>query len=55
MTRARPEDGISGGAVGGTPAQGRASGGNVHGGLAPGSSERGDTTIGADPAKPRRQ
>ena len=47
-----PCGGPSGGAVGGTPAQGRASGGRIHGGLSPGESERGDTTIGVDPDKP---
>jgi hypothetical protein len=41
--------GISGGAVGGTPAEGRSSGGSIHRGLAPGSVHRGDSTIGAKP------
>jgi hypothetical protein len=44
-----PYAGPSGGAVGGTPAQRRSSGGNVHRGLAPGESHRGDSTIGGDP------
>jgi hypothetical protein len=41
--------GPAGGAVGGTPAEGRASGGNVHRGIAPGGAGRGDSTIGSDP------
>jgi hypothetical protein len=44
-----PYAGHSGGAVGGTPAEGRSSGGHVHGGLAPGAGSRGDSTIGSDP------
>jgi hypothetical protein len=44
-----PYAGISGGAVGGTPAEGRSSGGNVHRGLAPEGTHRGDSTIGSDP------
>ena len=44
-----PYAGISGGAVGGTPAEGRSSGGNVHRGLAAGGTHRGDSTIGSDP------
>ncbi len=40
--------GHAGGAVGGTPAEGRASGGQIHGGLAPGGTHRGDSTVGAD-------
>lgn len=44
-----PYAGISGGAVGGTPAEGRSSGGKVHGGLAPEGVHRGDSTIGGDP------
>jgi hypothetical protein len=39
----------SGGAVGGTPAQSRASGGKTHHGLTPHGDHRGDSTIGADP------
>jgi hypothetical protein len=46
-----PYAGHSGGAVGGSPAEGRSSGGRTHGGLAPGSSHRGDSTIGSDPEK----
>jgi hypothetical protein len=42
--------GPSGGAVGGSPAEGRTSGGNIHHGLAPGGSHRGDSTIGAEPS-----
>jgi hypothetical protein len=41
--------GRSGGAVGGTPANKRATGGSTHGGLAPGTVHRGDSTIGSDP------
>ena len=44
-----PYAGPSGGAVGGTPAQGRSSGGKVHRGIAPGGVHRGDSTIGTDP------
>jgi hypothetical protein len=40
--------GPRGGAVGGTPAQGRASGGRVRRGIAPGT-HRGDSTVGSDP------
>jgi hypothetical protein len=46
-----PYAGISGGAVGGTPAEGRSSGGNVHRGLAPEGTHRGDSTIGGDPER----
>jgi len=45
-----PYSGISGGAVGGTPAGMRASGGRTHGGIAPGGAHRGDSTIGQDPS-----
>ena len=41
--------GHAGGAVGGSPAEGRSSGGKIHGGLAPGGSHRGDSTIGSKP------
>jgi len=44
-----PYAGPSGGAVGGTPAEGRSSGGNVHRGIAPRGVHRGDSTIGTDP------
>ncbi len=44
-----PYAGVSGGAVGGTPAEGRSSGGNIEGGLPPGGVHRGDSTIGAKP------
>jgi hypothetical protein len=43
--------GIAGGAVGGSPAGKRASGGRTERGIAPGGSHRGDTTIGSDPEK----
>lgn len=43
-----PYAGMSGGAVGGTPAEDRATGGNIHGGLAPGGVHRGDSTIGSN-------
>jgi hypothetical protein len=43
--------GFSGGAVGGTPAEGRSSGGNIHRGIAPGGDHRGDSTIGAEPTQ----
>jgi hypothetical protein len=45
-----PYAGDSGGAVGGTPAQGRASGGKTHHGIAPHGDHRGDSTVGADPS-----
>jgi hypothetical protein len=41
--------GVSGGAVGGTPAGKRSRGGRVAHGFDPGGAQRGDTTIGADP------
>jgi hypothetical protein len=43
--------GPSGGAVGGTPAGGRATGGTLRGhrGLDPGGVHRGDSTVGAEP------
>jgi hypothetical protein len=44
-----PYAGISGGAVGGTPAEGRSSGGKLHRGLAAEGTHRGDSTIGSDP------
>jgi hypothetical protein len=40
--------GLSGGAVGGTPAESRSSGGRTHRGLRPGGVHRGDSTIGSD-------
>jgi hypothetical protein len=43
-----PYAGPAGGAVGGTPAQGRASGGHTDHGLAPGP-HRGDSTVGSNP------
>jgi hypothetical protein len=49
-----PYAGISGGAVGGTPAEGRATGGRMAGGLNPGQGTRPDTTIGSDPDAPAR-
>ncbi len=42
-----PYSGIHGGAVGGTPAEKRASGGHQQGGIAPGGTHRGDSTIGS--------
>lgn len=51
-----PYAGPGGGAVGGTPAEGRASGGHVHGGFSPGSGgSRGDSTIGSEPGKGRKR
>jgi hypothetical protein len=45
-----PYAGFSGGAVGGTPAEGRAVGGEIHGGIAPQQGTRNiDSTIGARP------
>jgi hypothetical protein len=45
--------GPEGGAVGGTPAEGRSSGGNIHRGLAPGGVHRGDSTVGTNPEAER--
>jgi hypothetical protein len=50
-----PYAGISGGAVGGTPAQGRSSGGRIGRGIAPGSAHRGDSTIGSEADSPTRR
>jgi len=47
--KAIPYSGPEGGAVGGTPAEGRSSGGNIHRGIAPGGVHRGDSTIGSNP------
>jgi hypothetical protein len=47
-----PYAGISGGAVGGSPAESRSKGGKVAGGLAPGGDRPIDSTIGS---KPRRK
>jgi hypothetical protein len=44
-----PYSGISGGAVGGTPAEGRSKGGRTRHGIASPGAHRGDSTIGADP------
>jgi hypothetical protein len=44
-----PYAGVSGGAVGGTPAERRSKGGRVRRGIAPGGVHRGDSTIGTDP------
>lgn len=53
-----PYAGISGGAVGGFPAEGRAVGGNIERGYDPGSSHRGDSTLGSitstKKSRPRR-
>lgn len=50
-----PYAGHAGGAVGGTPAQGRAVGGDADHRMAPGGSRRGDSTIGGDPRVPTNQ
>jgi hypothetical protein len=50
-----PYAGHAGGAVGGTPAEHRARGGEVHGGLAPGGDRPMDTTIGSEPSKRKRR
>lgn len=50
-----PYAGPSGGAVGGTPAQKRVSGGRQGGGIAPGGVHRGDSTIGSDPNPPQKK
>jgi hypothetical protein len=44
-----PYSGHAGGAVGGSPAEGRSSGGRVRDGLRPHGVHRGDSTIGTDP------
>jgi hypothetical protein len=44
--------GFQGGAVGGTPAGGRATGGRIGRGIRPGTSRPMDTTVGADPETP---
>lgn len=50
-----PYAGHSGGAVGGTPAEGRAVGGEIHGGIAPQRGTRNiDSTIGARPPSRKR-
>jgi len=41
--------GQSGGAVGGTPANKRVTGGSTHRGIAPGTVHRGDSTVGSNP------
>ncbi|MFL5341642.1 MAG: hypothetical protein ACJ8F7_15975 [Gemmataceae bacterium] len=47
-----PYAGHAGGAVGGSPAEGRATGQHAQGGFSPGSgSSRGDSTVGAKPTK----
>ena len=46
-----PYAGPTGGAVGGTPARGRAKGGATHSGIAPEGTHRGDSTIGSEPSK----
>jgi hypothetical protein len=51
-----PYAGVSGGAVGGTPAEGRSSGGHVDHGIAGDGVHRGDSTIGSpDPVGRRSQ
>ncbi|HVW01763.1 MAG TPA: hypothetical protein VHB77_15535 [Planctomycetaceae bacterium] len=47
-----PYSGHAGGAVGGTPAQGRVTGGDAGDRIAPDGSHRGDSTIGGDPQRP---
>jgi len=49
LEKGPPYAGPTGGAVGGTPAEGRSSGGRTGRGLSPGGAHRGDSTIGADP------
>jgi hypothetical protein len=50
-----PYAGHSGGAVGGSPAEGRSSGGTIHGGLAPGGVHHGDSTVGSNPPRKRKK
>lgn len=47
-----PYSGPTGGAVGGTPAEKRATGGHLRHGIAPGTVHRGDSTVGSDPDTP---
>lgn len=49
-----PYSGISGGAVGGTPAEGRSTGGEVDNPIYVETPHRGDSTIGANPGPHRR-
>jgi len=51
LEKGPPYAGSSGGAVGGTPAQGRSSGGRTEHGIDPGGVHRGDSTIGANPER----
>jgi hypothetical protein len=44
--------GFSGGAVGGTPAQGRATGGRTGRGIRPGTGRHTDSTVGSNPGTP---
>ncbi|HTU90929.1 MAG TPA: hypothetical protein VMF69_12700 [Gemmataceae bacterium] len=50
-----PYAGPSGGSVGGTPAQRRASGGHQRHGFSPGGAPHGDSTVGRDPTPHTRQ
>lgn len=54
LEKGPPYAGISGGAVGGTPAEGRSTGGRIERGIAPGP-HRGDSTIGANPEPAARK
>jgi len=47
-----PYSGISGGAVGGTPAEERSRGGRTGGGFRPGGDHPVDSTVGTDPEQP---
>jgi hypothetical protein len=49
-----PYAGISGGAVGGSPAEGRSSGGHVERPIYVENSHRGDSTIGSRPARRKK-
>ena len=55
MEKGPPFGGFAGGAVGGTPAEGRSKGGHVGHGVAPEPSHPGDSTIGTEPTKPGRR
>jgi hypothetical protein len=49
--QSKGQGGVSGGAVGGTPAGKRSSGARRIQGIKPGGVHRGDSTLGADPDK----
>lgn len=50
-----PYSGFAGGAVGGTPAEGRSKGGHIGHGIGSEASHPGDSTVGTEPTKARRR